>query len=447
MRANLLLLLTISFAVLTMTSCRKRCGCDDEYAVNFENHVREDDGSCEYQPRIDDLDYSIYSCEAPYDVDITARIYPKPNRADYNFQNTISIDYGDGTRETIFDDNFKGVVHTYAQAGNYTVIFKVSNDWGMDEKLLTISIDPNAPTEAGFKMYTNTANCLEGASIDLRNTSYNASSYEWTFGDGTSSTQVSPKHTYTQPGNYTITLKASCGATEAIHTTNVEVKPVQAEASFGYSAEHDNYKAPALLYFDNTSHDADEYTWYVNGQVVSHDEHLDYKFMLGGTYNVELIARSCSAQADSSVYKQTIVIDNVPSSFSIKKATFWFPVDNFLPDTYYDQYYGMELYAILKYNGNSIGSSINILDVDTESVTFTFPSDLHIGSFGLTNFAYGNNNQVTIELWDTNDGIGNDVKLYSFPFNTSHLQEEYYPGTINWDIDGAGYGAEINIVY
>lgn len=450
MRANLLLLLTLCFAILTMTSCRKRCGCDDDYASNFEYHVKIDDGSCSYQPRIEHIDYSIHSCTSPYHVDIFADVYPNRQYANYNFQNTITVDYGDGERETIYDDFLyqNGITHDYAQAGSYTVMIRVSNEWGIDEKLLTVLIDPNRPTEADFKITSqHTNNCLVAADIKLSNNSINASEYLWTFGDGTSSTQQHPTHIYTQAGNYTITLKASCGATEAIHTTNIQVKPVQATAAFNFSAEHDNYKAPALLYFENESTYGQTYTWYVNGQVVSHDKDLDYQFAQGGTYDVELMAKSCSTESDSSVYKQQIVIDNTPDHFNIKQATFWLPVNSLLPDTYADQYYGLELYAILKYNGNAIGSSINILDVETKSVTFSFPADLHIGSFGLNNFNYSSGNQVTLELWDANDGIGNDIKLYSFPFNTSYLQNEYYPELIEWEVDGAGYGAEILIGY
>lgn len=449
MRANLLLILTITLAILTMTSCRKRCGCNDDYASNFEHYVRTDDGSCTYEPSITNLYYSVHSCAAPYHVDIFADIYPRVQRADYDFQNKITVDYGDGNIETIYDDqiNGYGITHDYAQAGSYTVMIQVSNEWGRTEKLLTVFIDPNIPIEADFKISSKTANCLVGADIHIGNKSINASEYFWTFGDGTSSTQQHPNHVYTQAGNYTITLKASCGAKEAIHSTNIQVTPLQATADFTISAEHNNYKAPALLYFDNQSSNAETYTWYVNGQVISHNEHLDYKFMQGGIYNVELMVKSCSAESDSSVYKQQVEIENTPDHFNIKQATFWLPINGLLPDTYYDQYYGLELYAILKYNGNAIGSSINILDVETQSVTFTFPADLHIGSFGLNNFNYSSSNQVTLELWDANDGIGNDIKLYSFPFNTGYLQEEYYPETINWEVDGAGYGAEILIAY
>ena len=45
-------------------------------------------------------------------------------------------------------------------------------------------------------------------------TSNNADTYEWMFGDGNTSTDENPNHTYTDVGTYTVTLIATneCGS-------------------------------------------------------------------------------------------------------------------------------------------------------------------------------------------------------------------------------------------
>ena len=55
---------------------------------------------------------------------------------------------------------------------------------------------------------------LGDGQFSLTNTSENATSYLWNFGDGTTSTEANPVHTYTSNGAFTIELTVeSCGIT------------------------------------------------------------------------------------------------------------------------------------------------------------------------------------------------------------------------------------------
>ncbi len=60
--------------------------------------------------------------------------------------------------------------------------------------------------------FNSTVNCLP-APVNFSNNSYGATSYEWSFGDNTTSTQVAPTHVYASPGVYNVRLVAFNPAT------------------------------------------------------------------------------------------------------------------------------------------------------------------------------------------------------------------------------------------
>ena len=66
---------------------------------------------------------------------------------------------------------------------------------------------------------------VKGKTITLTNNTSGAQLYYWTFGDGTVSNEQSPSHTYSQPGTYTVALRASSATgMTALQEFTVEVK-------------------------------------------------------------------------------------------------------------------------------------------------------------------------------------------------------------------------------
>lgn len=61
--------------------------------------------------------------------------------------------------------------------------------------------------------------------VQCNNATTNANSYWWQFGDGDTSTQVSPAHTYTSAGTYTITLIAANCSRNDTFTQTVVLQP------------------------------------------------------------------------------------------------------------------------------------------------------------------------------------------------------------------------------
>lgn len=114
--------------------------------------------------------------------------------------------------------------HTYTIGGSYNVILKAFTDNGIITVSKTVNII-NANPVANFnysipKPFVHAANC------QFSNTSQNALTYYWQFGDGAGSTANSPTHQYTNSGTYTVRLAAyAANGDSSIVTQQIKVKP------------------------------------------------------------------------------------------------------------------------------------------------------------------------------------------------------------------------------
>ncbi|MCX7697737.1 MAG: T9SS type A sorting domain-containing protein, partial [Bacteroidales bacterium] len=83
-----------------------------------------------------------------------------------------------------------------------------------------------------------------GSTVYFTNLSQNASTYQWFFGDGTSSTETNPMHNYSNEGTYNVMLIASNKFCE-----DTIVKPI--DVSFASVAEFSNNRK--VLIYPNPS--------------------------------------------------------------------------------------------------------------------------------------------------------------------------------------------------
>ncbi len=140
---------------------------------------------------------------------------------------TYTWDFGDGSTAS-------GLVatHSYASDGNYTATFTARNKRSSDSRtvavtvvrpiqapsIVTVTYEPTAPdtqTPVAF-------------SANVRADDREVTGYAWDFGDGNTSTQANPTHTFATPGTYTVTLRASNSAGSDTRTVTVTVNPYEA---------------------------------------------------------------------------------------------------------------------------------------------------------------------------------------------------------------------------
>ncbi len=131
-------------------------------------------------------------------------------------------DFGDATTSTLTNP-----VKVYSAPGVYTV--QLIADFGgcFDTAYSTVTVF-NKPA-ANFTQ-TNTLSCSAPLTVNFTDISTNAINYNWDFGDGNTSTQQNPTHTYTTTGNYDVTLIVTNrdGCTDTLRKIDlVKIQPPQ----------------------------------------------------------------------------------------------------------------------------------------------------------------------------------------------------------------------------
>ena len=106
--------------------------------------------------------------------------------------------FGDGTTSTL-----SAPVKFYTVAGVYQI--KLISNFGacIDSVWKNITVLPKPTGDFSGNMLQS---CQVPFTVNFNNTSLNGISYQWNFGDGNTSSQTNPSHTYTSPGNYTVSL-------------------------------------------------------------------------------------------------------------------------------------------------------------------------------------------------------------------------------------------------
>lgn len=116
---------------------------------------------------------------------------------------SVAWNFGDGTTSTDFNP-----VKTYTKAGTYQI--KLVNEFSSTCKDSIMKVVEVLDGPAASFTVTDTASCSIPYTVQFKNTTKgNAITYIWNFGDGSTSSQSDPVHTYTKYGDYTVTLTAT----------------------------------------------------------------------------------------------------------------------------------------------------------------------------------------------------------------------------------------------
>jgi PKD repeat protein len=202
-----------------------------------------------------------------------------------------SWDFGDSGTSTLQDPS-----HTYNTAGTYTVRLTASNTAGQDveEKTAHITVLPKTPPIASFIPTSSEGKTPLAVQFADTSTGGTPTSWSWTFGDGGTSTEQNPSHTYKTAGTYPVTLTATND--DGSSTASVEncvraialTPPVAA-----FTQDVTSGKVPLTVQFtDQSTNTPNEWAWDFenDGTVDSTQQSPSHIYTGAGTYAVSLTA-------------------------------------------------------------------------------------------------------------------------------------------------------------
>jgi len=222
-------------------------------------------------------------------------------------------DFGDGNIS-----NLQNPIFQYQLTGIYDVsLIAVSNNCSDTFKILNY-IEIIEPTAIFIEEY----NCDSPLKVEFESLSIGADNIFWDFGDGNTSIQINPIHTYAIKGIYNVTLTASNNLTGCTHEFFKPIKLTIPEASFDYLINPNNgYEdsvgcAPKRVYLNNTSVDMSYYKvlWsdgYVGFGII------DHLITTEGQFDVKMIVSDIHQCKDTMTYENMFRIADVEADFGI----------------------------------------------------------------------------------------------------------------------------------
>jgi len=338
--------------------------------------------------------------------------------------------FGNGNTSTIQNPSA-----TYFTPGTYTVTLTTTNTSGSNtltrSAYITVYDNPTvnfsaAPPSGCFPLR------VQFTDLSTPGTGNTNISWEWDFGNGTTSTIQNPLAIYTATGNYNVTLRVTNdkGCVKTIS------RPNYIAATFGVKASFTNTQptlcaAPASVNFTNTSTGPPTltYEWdFGDGSPISTAASPVHIFNTNGTFIARLITRS-SAGCEDTAWSAPITIGGFKPMFTYpanvcinKPATFvntsspmpvsstWnfgdgSPIASGLTTTHVYTVAGSYIVKMYNNNGNCIDSISQTITVDPKpAANFTAPIRSRCEPPLTVNFQDLSTGAVTGWEWDFGDG-------------------------------------------
>ena len=242
----------------------------------------------------------------------TTSVSGGPAPLDVTFADTSTLnitswlwDFGDGATSSLQNPS-----HTFLDPGTYPVSLTVTSAGGSNTLSSDFVVDEPAPI-ASF-----TLDVMGGeAPLDVQfsdASTLNITGWSWDFGDGNSSTEESPLHTYVGGGTFTVMLTVTSeGGTDSF-TLAEAIMVVEPPPVAIFSATPQTGHLPLTVSFEDSSTlNITSWVWDFGDGSTSTLQHPTHTYTEVGSYDVSLLVESWSGAA-LSLRRNFVVVEEAP---------------------------------------------------------------------------------------------------------------------------------------
>jgi len=227
-------------------------------------------------------------------------------------------DFGDGTPAVVSSTN-ASQVHTYAASGTYNPSLKVESGTGCQSLVFSIPLVVHVNPVASFPLPANI--CMPSGQAVFSNNStisdgtQSLLSYTWDFGDGASSMNSAPVHSYTGMGPYVVKLTATSnnGCTDDTVQT---VANIYAQPQAAFSSPSEVCLGNALNFTDQSTapgSTVSQWLWNFGDGRTTNVQNPANTYAAAGSYNVSLTITS-AAGCTSTVAVKPVLVNPLPTA-------------------------------------------------------------------------------------------------------------------------------------
>jgi len=213
----------------------------------------------------------------------------------------VTVTYPGGPAGLKFDWIWSGAkIISGSDAGPYVVVWNTSGTKKIQLKVTTSSgcfssaskdVTVYAKPKADFVSQPSSG--CDPLTVNFINNSSTATSFSWNFGDGNSSSDKSPSHTFTK-GKYDVSLmvQSAEGCKDTLNKTGFISVVSQPVAAFTTDAQKgvETDLSKANFTFTNKSTGANKYQWIFGDGETTHEENPSHKYNKVGKFEVILVA-------------------------------------------------------------------------------------------------------------------------------------------------------------